>query len=204
MPGFEVAGVVLPTVDQREAVGVVARVEGERLRVAVGIRLLLDDDVRVLHVREDAAHRLVRADDDRADGRAVVAVADVEIPARGHGLGDRVRARQERAGVVRLTVGEREARRVVARREGEERRVAVGMRLLLDDDRAAPQRVREDAGHRLAGRERDRARRRLSREQTAEVRSQPAGTFSETEYVPGLRSPELSCWPSESEKPFAS
>ena len=41
-------------------------------------------------------------------------------------------------------------------------------------------------------------------EQTAEVRSQPAGTFSETEYVPGLRSPELSCWPSASEKPLAS
>ena len=40
--------------------------------------------------------------------------------------------------------------------------------------------------------------------QTAEVSSQPAGTFSETEYVPGARSPELFCWPSESEKPFPS
>ena len=30
-------------------------------------------------------------------------------------------------------------------------------------------------------------------EQTAEVRFQPAGTFSETEYVPGSRSPESFC-----------
>ena len=29
--------------------------------------------------------------------------------------------------------------------------------------------------------------------QTVEVRSQPVGTLSETEYVPGLRSPESFC-----------
>ena len=41
-------------------------------------------------------------------------------------------------------------------------------------------------------------------EQTADFRSHPAGTFSETEYVPGASGPESSCCPSESEKPFAS
>ena len=40
--------------------------------------------------------------------------------------------------------------------------------------------------------------------QTADFRSQPAGTVSETEYVPGRSAPESFDWPSESEKPSAS
>ena len=43
-----------------------------------------------------------------------------------------------------------------------------------------------------------------SSEQTADSRSQPAGTSSETEYVPGSRSPE-SFWPSSTRsKPLSS
>ena len=41
-------------------------------------------------------------------------------------------------------------------------------------------------------------------EQTAEVSTQFAGTVSETEYVPGSRSPESLDWPSLSENPSAS
>ena len=37
--------------------------------------------------------------------------------------------------------------------------------------------------------------------QTADFRSQPAGTVSETEYVPGRSAPESFVWPSESENP---
>src|SRR3990170_3226679 len=44
----------------------------------------------------------------------------------------------------------------------------------------------------------------LSSEHTADSRSQPCGTFSETEYVPGSRSPELFDCPSASEKPSPS
>ena len=40
--------------------------------------------------------------------------------------------------------------------------------------------------------------------QTADARSQPCGTVSETEYVPGARSPQSFDWPSASEKPLAS
>ena len=40
--------------------------------------------------------------------------------------------------------------------------------------------------------------------QVTDSRSQPAGTFSETEYVPGSRRPELFDCPSDSENPSAS
>ena len=74
--------------------------------------------------------------------------------------------------------------------------------LLLDDDGRVLL-VREDARDGLAGRERDRGRGRLVGAD-ADFRSHPAGTFSETEYVPGASGPESSCCPSESEKPLAS
>ena len=40
--------------------------------------------------------------------------------------------------------------------------------------------------------------------QTVDFRSQPAGTVSATEYVPGRRAPESFDCPSESGKPYAS
>ena len=40
----------------------------------------------------------------------------------------------------------------------------------------------------------------LSSEHVALVSCQPAGTVSDTEYVPGVKAPESFCWPSESWK----
>src|SRR3970282_1705641 len=68
--GTEVPAVVLPVVGEEE-VRRPGGVELERLRVPVGVRLLLDDDEGVLLVREDAGDRLPRLEGDRVHGTAV-------------------------------------------------------------------------------------------------------------------------------------
>ncbi len=122
---------------------------GDR-RAAVVVHDVLDhDEVRALRVREGAGDVLAGREADRARARAVAAGRARLVPAGGNRLGDRVRAGGQRPGRVLLSVRELEVR-AVAPREGEELRIAVRVRLLLDDDRAAL-RVRVRARDGLAG-----------------------------------------------------
>ena len=127
---------------------------------------------------------------------AVVARRARELPALGNiDLLDEVRPRLEQTSVVRLPVGQLERGDAVAL-EFQDSRIAVRIGLLLDDDVALLP-VHERAGDGLA---------RLNVDLVdgtaviaGRIDKRPAfGLCSETEYVPGSRSPDSFDCPSES------
>ena len=131
----EIARVVGLAVPEGEAVAVQLVMNSNAAGRAVRVRLLLDDDHRVLLVGEHAGHRLARVESDRT-GRFRPSIRHTRSSPEAR-LGDRVGARVEIARVVRLPVGEREAVTVAARRRTSTPADAVGVRLLLDDDAAS-------------------------------------------------------------------